>query len=565
LVDFDLEAPGLDTFDLLRPSEPTPGLVDFVTEYRDTRAVPDVTNFVYEPTHPNLDARVWVMPTGKQDGDYGSRLNAIDWSQLYAEQDGFLLFEDLKEQWARALSPDYVFIDSRTGHTDVGGICTRQLPDAVALFFFPNEQNRRGLEALVRDIDRESNESGRMIEKYFVAANVPDLDDEYGILGKEMAKFRQIMGHVPHGTIHHYDSLSLLQQTIFTIEHPRTKLAREYDGLAKTITEANLGDLAVVTEFLDTVVSQPRNRPPELVNERLKKIRGLYAKDGAILYALGQAHHSLGRDKEAQALLNDAARLGFQSEEKLLEGASKEYSRGAQDCARDLVRRALDVARNRVFAIVSVLSLVANRDVDFLSEGLRTVNARGLSVDEKLYIASGLEIQRKALPPIADFLRPLIVPEQPERPLAITELSLCLIGQRRFAEAEDIILSLGRPSELIIQDTFNYAMALWGRTKAVPQEAFSRVVELDRVSPRQQQNANYHQCLAIASWAVGDPESAREFARKSRKSIDTNAPLVFSAWRYLKAKKDEFLQDLEQLDAMISAGQGQPLILSDHD
>ena len=32
-VDFDLEAPGLETFDLLRPDTPTPGGVEFVNEY----------------------------------------------------------------------------------------------------------------------------------------------------------------------------------------------------------------------------------------------------------------------------------------------------------------------------------------------------------------------------------------------------------------------------------------------------------------------------------------------------------------------------------------------------
>jgi hypothetical protein len=78
---------------------------------------------------------LWIMPAGRRDAQYQSALASIDWLALYREHDGFLLFEDTKAQWEQEFKPDYVLIDSRTGHTDVEGICTRQLPDAVAMFF----------------------------------------------------------------------------------------------------------------------------------------------------------------------------------------------------------------------------------------------------------------------------------------------------------------------------------------------------------------------------------------------------------------------------------------------
>ena len=91
------------------------------------------------------------MPSGKNE-TYAAKFNRIDWGALYERHEGFLLFEDLKEQWDRVIQPDYVLIDSRTGHTDTSGICTRQLPDSVVILFFPNEQNLRGLTEVVRDI-----------------------------------------------------------------------------------------------------------------------------------------------------------------------------------------------------------------------------------------------------------------------------------------------------------------------------------------------------------------------------------------------------------------------------
>jgi MinD-like ATPase involved in chromosome partitioning or flagellar assembly len=287
LVDFDLEAPGLDTFDVLKPAEASPGLVEFVTEYQETGIAPDVTQFIYEPPNLVLDGKVWVMPTGRQDANYGALLNAIDWQQLYAEQRGYVLFEDLKAQWEQALRPDYVLIDSRTGHTDVGGICTRQLPDAVVLLFFPNEQNRRGLKAVVQEIQQESRDSKRDIQLHFVAANVPDLDDENEILSERLKAFRQTLGYEElDAQIHHYDSLSLLQQTVFTIERPQTQLAREYATLAKSVTYCNLEDRTVVMEYLDGgwMDSELSTSPGDL-EDHFGRIKARYAHDGAVLHA----------------------------------------------------------------------------------------------------------------------------------------------------------------------------------------------------------------------------------------------------------------------------------------
>ena len=51
-VDFDLEAPGLDTFNILRSRKRRPGIVDFVTEYLDTGRAPRGRT-----VHPRLETR----------------------------------------------------------------------------------------------------------------------------------------------------------------------------------------------------------------------------------------------------------------------------------------------------------------------------------------------------------------------------------------------------------------------------------------------------------------------------------------------------------------------------
>jgi MinD-like ATPase involved in chromosome partitioning or flagellar assembly len=238
VVDFDLEAPGLETYKQLRPPKPHPGIVEYVTAFRQTGVAPDPLDYIYE-TKPigKKGGRLWVMPAGRRDDAYRSALASLDWQRLYEHEDGFLLFEDLKKGWEEELQPECVLIDSRTGDTDVLGICTRQLPDAVVLMFTPNEQNLAGLENVCRDIRREEAQGlKKKIRLDFVAANVPDLDDEKGILRRQLQAFRERLNfRWLSGIIHRYENLNLLDQSIFTLERPRSKLAQSYQRLLKVL------------------------------------------------------------------------------------------------------------------------------------------------------------------------------------------------------------------------------------------------------------------------------------------------------------------------------------------
>jgi MinD-like ATPase involved in chromosome partitioning or flagellar assembly len=270
LVDFDLEAPGLETFDRLRPAPVPPrrlhrevkglavlefreaytapshpGLVEYVTEYLRTNRAPEVRDYIYSAGPVGKKGgQIWVMPAGRRDAEYQAALARIDWLKLYREQDGFLLFEDTKAQWEQEYKPDYVLIDSRTGHTDVEGICTRQLADAVVVLFFPNEQNLVGLQDVCRRIRGEA-ESGLMkpIRLHFVMSNVPDLDDEDRILRRSLKMFDEeldISGL--DAVIHRYESVMLFNQAIFVLDRPKSRLAHEYRRLVRRLIAYNPAD-----------------------------------------------------------------------------------------------------------------------------------------------------------------------------------------------------------------------------------------------------------------------------------------------------------------------------------
>jgi len=234
VVDFDLEAPGLHTYSLPQPRVQSKGLVDYVNDYIASGVAPELGPYVYESVGVGKKGgELWVMPAGRFDAQYQSRLHAIDWARLYAEMHGYTLFENLRAQWKEHPSPDYVLIDSRTGHTDVGGICTRQLPNSLVVLFFPNSQNLGGVSSIVKSVRSESTERRNAASTiHFVMSNVPSLDDENQILSDMMGRFSKELDLTrPPLVINHYPSLDLLNQEIFTLKKPRTTLAGQYREL----------------------------------------------------------------------------------------------------------------------------------------------------------------------------------------------------------------------------------------------------------------------------------------------------------------------------------------------
>jgi MinD-like ATPase involved in chromosome partitioning or flagellar assembly len=146
-VDWDLEAPGLEPyfsyFDI-RPGGP--GLLRMFMEARDNGAS-DYTKYTSlvdcDAPHP-----ITLLASGReQDEAYSRNLEAFDWEGYFIAGGGTFV-EALRERWRSEF--DIVLIDSRTGLSDTGGICTIQLPDIVVAMFTANYQSLYG----VRDVMR---------------------------------------------------------------------------------------------------------------------------------------------------------------------------------------------------------------------------------------------------------------------------------------------------------------------------------------------------------------------------------------------------------------------------
>lgn len=557
-VDFDLEAPGLDTFDILRPPEPTPGVIEFVQDYLDSDQAPDARDFMCKvPAADGHNGELWLMPSGAQHVDYGAQFNEIDWSALYEKRDGYLLFEDLKAQWKQAIEPDYVLIDSRTGHTDTGGICTRQLPDAVAVFFFPNEQNLRGLKTVVRDIRAESGASGETdIDLHFVMSNVPDLDDEDRILRAKIDAFREQLGFEGAPlVVHRYDSLSLLNQVVFTKDRRRSRLAREYSRLAREIVGRNLEDRDGALDYVRRAGEWWRRgrtlESPSVTMHKLDEIERMHADDGDVLFALGGFFDNERQHERAVSLFNRAIDAGCEEPEAYLRRAQNRDQADPTGATED----ALHVLAND--GLPPPLVREASRLVaeDHVGDVAHSVAVSTLNTDGRVWLAGVLAGSLKEITISKDVIELLLAEENlsvEQRNAATSTLALRYIGLGDCASAVHLLVGRGREvGDMTIRDAFNYGMAVWGETRKVDPRPFVRVVDLDAAGT-EEDNANYFQCLSVAQWAAGDNAAALESADRARTTLGEQfREEIFSCWRYHDVAADVFASDMDAIEALI--------------
>ena len=545
-VDFDLEAPGLDTFDILRTAPDRPGIVDFVGEYVVTDKAPAIERFVSQSVALE---NLWIMPSGRQQ-QYAASLGGIDWQELYEQRDGYLLFEDLKAQWRDYLQPDYVLIDSRTGHTDTCGICTRQLPDAVTLLFFPNEQNLRGLAEVVRDIRAESESTHeRRIETHFVMSNVPDLDDEDDILRGMMARFKADLGIDPEPQIvHRYDSLSLLNQVVFTLHRPKSRLAKEYRGVVDQIVEGNLEDKDGALHYIDQVLRRGIHCPHD-IEKMLSKIEQYHSKNGEVLFRLGDQAADEDNWERAKSLFDRAADLGYEHPRTYLARARAlarmgEATNASRDAKRVLAAR--EIPLHDVWEAIRLLGLDSPEVATLPAVTSLTPRARlllALMMERSGEVHAGVAVLRQVLD---------AKPDASTHERAVAQLSLALIATGEFREACSLLGSDGAVAEATdVARVFNYGMALWGRTGRAPRELFERVVELNEDNGESDRGANYLQCMAVAYWAVGKLDAALEFAHRAKKEADRSLRPTFSCWRYRTVQTQQFIKDTDGILALI--------------
>ena len=149
VVDFDLESPGLwryfsQFYDGIQQRQ---GLIDLLLTASSAPNSLDVDWRDYV-TEVSLQSSIISLITSGQSGEeYPAKVLDFDWTAFFRDSNGGEFIERLRNEWLHEY--DFIFIDSRTGITDTGGICTIMLPDLIVPVFMSNLQSIEGVADVV--------------------------------------------------------------------------------------------------------------------------------------------------------------------------------------------------------------------------------------------------------------------------------------------------------------------------------------------------------------------------------------------------------------------------------
>ncbi|WP_437726599.1 KGGVGR-motif variant AAA ATPase [Sorangium sp. So ce861] len=336
-VDWDLEAPGLHTFFGISERElaEARGVLDYLEAWQEAvlhkdPEPPDATDWlmrIQEGRHGPRHGSLRLLIAGRQDAAYDSRLARFDWKAFYETSAGARAVETLRAQLVDRA--DVVLVDSRTGLTDPGGICTVQLPDSVMLMTAPNRQSLDGIERVARSIAEAGPEqrAGRKKPRVWLSVcRVPIVEEttlaeswlarqkpwfdagiEQDLWKKEEHPYGLRTYLVPQRARYGFGE-ELIGRATETLAHE--PLAEAYDELAATLLQWSVDPFGKAELVEPTAVPREEEQIPLL----LKRVQEAEARDDVrglmlVVAELGVAQLKAGQSDEALRVLERAAAL----------------------------------------------------------------------------------------------------------------------------------------------------------------------------------------------------------------------------------------------------------------
>jgi hypothetical protein len=277
VVDFDLEAPGLELYFYEKGRAEAPrsaqGLMDLIFDYR--LALSDAAEFC-NPRFKTLGNYILAArsvagtrggsvdlltagsraPADKQT-EYAQRVRNFDWQDFFFNWKGDRFFDWLRQQWQGPNGYDAVLVDSRTGVTEMGGVCTYQLADAAVLLCAPNHQNLQGTRAVAEDFASPAVAALRSMRPLQILAVPARLQEGHEKRETFLTEFEDVMGALA------------LPATLAALKIPLRDLALPYLP-ELSVDEHQVGD------YLD---DPTRSKPAYQAFERLADALTLLAPD----------------------------------------------------------------------------------------------------------------------------------------------------------------------------------------------------------------------------------------------------------------------------------------------
>ncbi|MER7889760.1 FxSxx-COOH system tetratricopeptide repeat protein [Micromonospora sp. NPDC094482] len=236
VVDWDLESPGLHRYfhPFLRDKElrATPGVIEMIWDYSvaTMQRNRDEDSQELLAGHAKIQRRAvslnWefshggvidFVAAGQQDSAYSRLVSTFDWANFYERQGGAAFIDAVRAQMRAEY--DVVLVDSRTGLSDVAGICTVQLPDIVVNCFTMSTQSIRGAAAVARSIRSQRPEDPPLLLP--VPMRVEDAELRKLETGRDLlrAEFASFLDHLSDAAAARYwNTIEVPYRTFYAYE-----------------------------------------------------------------------------------------------------------------------------------------------------------------------------------------------------------------------------------------------------------------------------------------------------------------------------------------------------------
>lgn len=277
VADWDLESPGLHRFfrPFIDPEElrSAGGVIDLVRGYEQATAggAPRAEDWHRDYAKVSLHAfsirwdhfpsggSLDFLAAGDENLDYAQSLYQRDWDDFYTNLAGGQFFDALRADMKAGY--DYALIDSRTGWSDVAGICTVHMPDVLVDCFTFSEQGIDGAARIAARIPDQR--SDRPIRILPVPMRVDPAEQERADAGRMVA--RQRFAGLPAGMTDTerdaywgrvevpYRAFYAYEETLATFgDRPgfSTSMLSAYETLTSYITDGEVAGLPAVEENL---------------------------------------------------------------------------------------------------------------------------------------------------------------------------------------------------------------------------------------------------------------------------------------------------------------------------
>jgi MinD-like ATPase involved in chromosome partitioning or flagellar assembly len=219
-VDWDLEAPGLEQFfTKLNPGihklrKEKPGIVDLMHAGTNGARL-KWQDCLIDVSINGGKGRLSILSAGRNDERYSTGLQSLNFAELFDKHELGSYIETLRNEWISEF--DFILIDSRTGVTDIGGICTVHLADVLVLLFTANDSSSDGALQIVERA-RKAQERLPLDRRRLMAVPVPARDEsrtEYERATQWKNRFAEQFGELyrdwlPSGKTPH-DAIDLLR------------------------------------------------------------------------------------------------------------------------------------------------------------------------------------------------------------------------------------------------------------------------------------------------------------------------------------------------------------------